>query len=264
MRMLFMMYGFAGALNAKPSDRMYNVLPLYHSAGGVCAVGVALHGRRLAGDPPQILGTNSGTIAQISPTFFQYIGELCRYLLNAPPDPHERAHVFAPSRATACGPKSGPLPGAFRDSQDHRVLRRHRRQCLDAELRRQGRRGGPRAGLHAQDHHHAHRALRYRARMPVRGSRRFLHRMRPAKWARRSARSPNEPGKNFEGYTQGRDTEKKILRDVFEKGDAWFRTGDLMRATSTAISISSTASATPSAGRARTSPPAKWPKRSAS
>jgi len=39
----------------------------------------------------------------------------------------------------------------------------------------------------------------------------------------------NEPGKNFEGYTQGADTEKKILRDVFAKGDAWFRTGDLMR-----------------------------------
>src|SRR5581483_10857408 len=41
MRMLFMMYGFAGALNAKASDRMYNVLPLYHSSGGICAVGVA-------------------------------------------------------------------------------------------------------------------------------------------------------------------------------------------------------------------------------
>ncbi len=26
-----------------------------------------------------------------------------------------------------------------------------------------------------------------------------------------------------------RETEKKVLRDVFAKGDAWFRTGDLMR-----------------------------------
>jgi fatty-acyl-CoA synthase len=33
----------------------------------------------------------------------------------------------------------------------------------------------------------------------------------------------------FEGYSQGTDTEKKILRDVFEKGDAWFRTGDLLK-----------------------------------
>ncbi len=36
-------------------------------------------------------------------------------------------------------------------------------------------------------------------------------------------------GQAFEGYTDGAATEKKILRDVFERGDAWFRTGDLMR-----------------------------------
>src|SRR4029078_9948489 len=32
-----------------------------------------------------------------------------------------------------------------------------------------------------------------------------------------------------EGYTDAQATEKKILRDVFTPGDAWFRTGDLMR-----------------------------------
>jgi fatty-acyl-CoA synthase len=37
------------------------------------------------------------------------------------------------------------------------------------------------------------------------------------------------PGHGFEGYTRSADTEKKILRDAFEKGDAWFRTADLMR-----------------------------------
>ena len=36
-------------------------------------------------------------------------------------------------------------------------------------------------------------------------------------------------GGRFEGYTDAGETEKKILRDVFAKGDAWFRTGDLMR-----------------------------------
>jgi fatty-acyl-CoA synthase len=33
----------------------------------------------------------------------------------------------------------------------------------------------------------------------------------------------------FEGYTSREESEKKILRDVFKTGDAWFRTGDLMR-----------------------------------
>ena len=36
-------------------------------------------------------------------------------------------------------------------------------------------------------------------------------------------------GRNFEGYTKASDTQKKILHDVFKNGDAWFRTGDLMR-----------------------------------
>jgi fatty-acyl-CoA synthase len=36
-------------------------------------------------------------------------------------------------------------------------------------------------------------------------------------------------GSRFEGYTNREASEKKILRDVFKPGDAWFRTGDLMR-----------------------------------
>ena len=34
----------------------------------------------------------------------------------------------------------------------------------------------------------------------------------------------------FEGYTDAAASQKKFLRDVFERGDAWYRTGDLMRA----------------------------------
>jgi len=34
---------------------------------------------------------------------------------------------------------------------------------------------------------------------------------------------------SFEGYTSEEDTRKKILRDAFQPGDAWFNTGDLMK-----------------------------------
>jgi fatty-acyl-CoA synthase len=40
---------------------------------------------------------------------------------------------------------------------------------------------------------------------------------------------PMRPTNRFEGYADKAATEKKILRDVFKKGDAYFRTGDLMR-----------------------------------
>jgi fatty-acyl-CoA synthase len=36
-------------------------------------------------------------------------------------------------------------------------------------------------------------------------------------------------GAVFEGYTSAEDTEKKILRNVFVAGDAWWSSGDLMR-----------------------------------
>jgi fatty-acyl-CoA synthase len=42
-------------------------------------------------------------------------------------------------------------------------------------------------------------------------------------------RGASRSGGDFEGYTSTEDTERKILRDVFEPGDAWYRTGDLMR-----------------------------------
>src|SRR5262249_31610983 len=40
---------------------------------------------------------------------------------------------------------------------------------------------------------------------------------------------PARPGNRFEGYATQAQNEAKILHNVFEGGDAWFRTGDLMR-----------------------------------
>jgi len=40
---------------------------------------------------------------------------------------------------------------------------------------------------------------------------------------------PEFGGGRFEGYTSKHDTEKKILRDVFQKDDAYWRSGDLLR-----------------------------------
>jgi len=42
---------------------------------------------------------------------------------------------------------------------------------------------------------------------------------------------------SFEGYTNKEATEKKILRDVFKDGDAWFNTGDLMKTIDVGFSL---------------------------
>ena len=45
------------------------------------------------------------------------------------------------------------------------------------------------------------------------------------------------PGAVFEGYTDSEATEKKVLRDVFEEGDAWFNTGDLIKEVDVGFSL---------------------------
>jgi hypothetical protein len=41
-RLMQWSYWFAGMLDTRPSDRMYNCLPMYHSVGGVVAIGAVL------------------------------------------------------------------------------------------------------------------------------------------------------------------------------------------------------------------------------
>jgi len=48
------------------------------------------------------------------------------------------------------------------------------------------------------------------------------------------------PNAVFNGYTDAQATEKKILRDVLEKGDAWFNTGDLIRTVDVGYSLGKT------------------------
>ena len=76
----------------RSGDRVYCCLPLYHTAGGVMAAGAAL----LSGGSLVIARKFSAKrfwsdCAQHEVTSIQYIGELCRYLLNSPPHPDERA-----------------------------------------------------------------------------------------------------------------------------------------------------------------------------
>ena len=51
----------------------------------------------------------------------------------------------------------------------------------------------------------------------------------PGEVDRQDLNDPSRPGGRFEGYATQAETDKKILRNVFEQGDVWFRTGDLMR-----------------------------------
>ncbi len=90
-RVLSWSYWFAGLMDTQLDDRMYDCLPLYHSVGGVVAVGATLVG----GGAVVIRARFSASdfwrdVREQRCTLFQYIGELCRYLVNAP-RPAERS-----------------------------------------------------------------------------------------------------------------------------------------------------------------------------
>ena len=61
---------------------------------------------------------------------------------------------------------------------------------------------------------------------PVRGDDAFMKRMAVGDTGLLIAQITEQ--NPFDGYTDAQASEKKILRDVFEKGDAWFNTGDLV------------------------------------
>jgi fatty-acyl-CoA synthase len=98
-------------MDTRASDRMYDCLPLYHTAGGVVATGALL----VRGGSVVIRDKFSASefwddIVRWECTCFQYIGELCRYLVNSPPSPNERAHHLR----LACG--NGLRPDVWRNS----------------------------------------------------------------------------------------------------------------------------------------------------
>jgi len=231
LRMLFMMYGFAGGLNAKAGDRIYNALPLYHSSGGICAVGIAF----TAGGSMVLKRKLSvhdfwDDCFRYKPTLFQYIGEMCRYLLNAPVRPHERDHNIRAITGNGLRPEIWPAFQArfaipkiveFYGATEGNV----------SMLNYNGKVGAVGRVPDYMRNIITTRIVRFdiEREMPVRGGDGFCIECAPGKVGEAIGKITQEPGKNFEGYSREADTKKKILNDVFEKGDSWFRTGDLMK-----------------------------------
>ncbi|CAG9567340.1 unnamed protein product [Danaus chrysippus] len=80
-------------LGLRSSDRLYNPLPLYHLAGGLVGTCAAL----VDGIPTVLRSKFSAThywtdCIKYDCTVSQYIGEMCRYLLCAPPRPTDTQH----------------------------------------------------------------------------------------------------------------------------------------------------------------------------
>ena len=235
-RLLQWSFWFAGLINAGPGDRMYDCLPMYHSIGGVVATGsllvrggsVAIRDRFSAQHFwDDVVGWNC--------TLFQYIGELCRYLLNAPEQPLAQRHRLR----LCCG--NGLRGDVWEKFQSKfaipRILEFYAATEGNVSLYNvEGKVGAIGRVPPFLGHRFPLALLRVDAatNTPLRDAGGLCIRCATDEIGEAIGKihgGTGAPGSgaDFEGYTDAKASEQKIIRDVFQRGDAWYRTGDLMR-----------------------------------
>ena len=233
MRVQGMSRSFIGATLTGSSDRVYCPLPLYHGTGGICGVGIALN----TGAALVLRRKFSATqfwddIVDNQCTVFTYIGELFRYLVAAPVHPKERLHKIkscfgnglrADVWARAEERFGKFLIAEFYGSTEGNVSFIN----IDGKLGAVGR-----IPKYAKKRFNVE-IVRFdiESEQPIRGSDGLCEICAPDEVGEAIGKIDLGSARGrYEGYANDTvATEKKLLRDVFEVGDLWFRTGDLLK-----------------------------------
>ncbi|MEH6560097.1 MAG: long-chain-acyl-CoA synthetase [Marinobacter sp.] len=218
-------YGGFGlmALSLTPDDVFYCTLPLYHGTGLVVCWSAALAG----GSAFALRRKFSASafwddVRRYDATAFGYIGELCRYLLNQPPNDQDRNHRLTKMLG------NGLRPSIWTEFKDRFGIETVSELYASSE----GNIGF--SNFFNMDNTIGLSTAPYKlvkfhdgTRDPIRNEKGTLQEAlkgepglligeNTKKWA-------------FEGYTQKEATEKSLIRDAFKKGDAWFNTGDVLK-----------------------------------
>jgi len=233
-RVLQWSYWFAGMMDAQSTDRMYNCLPMYHSIGGVLVPGALL----VSGGTVVIREKFSASqfwsdVIHWDCTMFQYIGELCRYLLHAAPSSDETNHRVR----IACGNGlASEVWSGFKERfKVPQVLEFYAATEGGVSLFNvQGKRGAIGHIPSYLAHRFSPALVRFDVEKnePDRDDQGFCIRCGPNEIGEAIGKilyDPSNVSSRFEGYTDKKASDEKILRNVFEYGDSWVRTGDLMR-----------------------------------
>ncbi|KAF9941327.1 hypothetical protein BGZ65_004224, partial [Modicella reniformis] len=218
-------------------DRIYISLPLYHSAAAAlgvllswcCGATVILARKFSASHFWDDCRANNVTV-------IQYIGEICRYLLNAPESPLDKVHSIRMAHG------NGMRPDVWTRFRDRFNIPLIGEWYASTE--------GPGALTNYNTGPNGAGAIGYRGSL----SRLFDRGMKIVKFdvqteelirdknGRCTECRPEEfgelllvvdstdPRKDFKGYHQNSGaTNKKLVKDVFKVGDMFFRTGDILR-----------------------------------
>jgi fatty-acyl-CoA synthase len=225
------MRAFAGATEGTDKDVTFNVLPMYHSTGGLVGIGPALlNGGRLVLRKRFSASSFWPDVKASGATLFVYIGELCRYLVNCPETADERGHKLR----LAFG--NGLRPDVWTDFQ--------RRFAVPNILEFYGSTEGNvslfnfdgKPGAIGRVPGFVKKQMNFRlvrfdidTEEAVRGQDGLCQLTKANEVGEAIGRIGDDTRHAFSGYADKAASDKKIMRDVFVRGDRWFRTGDLMR-----------------------------------
>jgi len=219
-------------------DRWYNSMPLYHGTGAITSSTMLMLGCSIALAPRFSVSAFWPDIHASKATFFIYVGETARYLLNAPPHPLERAHSLR------CCYGNGLRPDVWTKFQNRFNIPQVAEFFNSSEgmfsLINYDK--GP--YLNACVGHHG-LPLRFFLRnvyVPVAIDHETgdIYRDPTTGFAKRNTYEeggeilvavPNKQA--FQGYWRSpAATDKKFAANVFRKGDIWYRCGDALRRSS--------------------------------
>jgi citronellyl-CoA synthetase len=214
-------FGFA-AVRLGREDRMYVSLPFYHGTAMVVCWGSVLAGQAALIMVRKFSASRFwDEVQRHRATAFGYVGELCRYLLDQPSRPGDAAN---PIRVMV---GNGLRPSIWQAFKQRFAVER----VVELYASSEGNVGF--TNLLNLDNTvgfspYPYAIVRYdqEREAPLREN---GHLQRVAKGEAGLLLGKITDKSPFHGYTSAHDTERCILRDVFEPGDAWFNTGDLMR-----------------------------------
>lgn len=231
LRYMLMSCGVNSMLNLRPTDRIYNSLPLYHTAGGLIGVGQAL----LRGITVVLRRRFSASkfwpdCVHYECTVAQYIGEICRYLLTAPAAPCDTTHKVRLMFGNGLRPQIWkPFVDRFGVKQIGEFYGATEGNSnlvnIDNTIGAVG--FVPLCG--SSLYPVALLRVDEETGEPLRGSDGLCIRCKPGESGIFVGKiNPKRVLNDFSGYVDRKASEQKILRDVFRKGDRVFNSGDIL------------------------------------
>jgi len=222
-RWLRALAAFGGlGLRLKSSDTLHSCLPLYHNNALTVAVASVINsGATLALGPSFSASRFWDEVIACKATAFIYIGEICRYLLNQPPKPTDRAHQVRLIAGNGLRP----------EIWDEFTTRFGIARVCDFYAASEGNTAFINVFNMPKTTGISPMPLAYVEYDPDTGA--------PLRdESGRVRRVPaGEPGlllspvnklQPFDGYTDPAASEKKLVRNAFREGDCWFNSGDVM------------------------------------